>query len=165
MGIREKLDGPIGYSVIAVLLSAAVAIVIAGGNGGPVSKKTVGYYFYDLDKQELFVASEQYGLIESPSGGHGARAFVYACGNCDGERKIAWIEKYPPEVLTAMFNPDLDVDTRDELRLSRRLVKAVDGGDWVVAITPEGRKVQDESYPDCPKGMRLRACEPTPAEL
>lgn len=99
MSLRASLQSnPIVAVVVAVAL-IAVAAWIATRQGADVPANANLVYFYDLGAGQLFeVDAGRMPPIESPSGGIGVAAAVFACDNCDnaGERFTAYLRKLEP---------------------------------------------------------------------
>jgi hypothetical protein len=126
-------------------------------------------YFYDLKEQKLFVAKRSLiPPIPGVKGAEGAavRAIVISTNGNPKDpagRKIAYLEKYAPElkrVLEAVQAGKVtDVPPR-EARQAMIYVKRPVDAEWVAVNTPEGEKVMSEWSAPGPDGRLPMVCSP-----
>lgn len=118
MGIREWVnDNSIMTTCAAVGILAAGLVFVLWHLGDAITTGDADAFFYDLEHDELFVASGTLlPPIETPRGGQrGVRAHVYSCDECsddlvgrslDGIEEegafVAWLERYPSDVKAAL---------------------------------------------------------------
>ena len=152
---------------LAVVLLGGAAFVFArflrDDNG--VVEKT---FFYDLSEQKLFAAPREAlppirGLNDAEE--DAVRAVVISSGahpTDKGGRKIAYLEKYAPELKQQLEK--VRVGQADPLprgsRNSLRFVRRVDEADWHPVSTPEGEKILTEWNVPGPDGKFPAVCVP-----
>jgi hypothetical protein len=126
-------------------------------------------WFYDLSEKKLFAASQNavppiIGLDKKEA--DAVRAVVYSpSGNCEKDRKIAYLERYSPE-LKAQFeaakaNPDADIARMPRsLAQSHTFVRRVDETEWHAMDSEEGGKIVGEWRVNAPRGTEPIICVP-----
>lgn len=170
-----------------VLLVASLAIIIYTNSGTGAGMVNPDMYFMDLNTGELFVGkAADTPPIVAPSGDWkgaqpgtpaGAKAYVYACGDCAdaSKRFIGYVEMYTPEAKAKMQkmqeamksgepNPEMYMMEQD--MESGRMVAGASGTtppgprDFVQAMSEQGMKLMEAIGTRCPEGERLRLCRP-----
>lgn len=110
--IRDLFGQKLFRLMVTVLVVglAYLAFITWAGRGGP--KK--GVYFMDTTTGELVPV---YGALAEKTpqkfqnGNEGVRAIVYSCGQCKGDEdmRIAYLEKWTPEALSARESGDREL--------------------------------------------------------
>ncbi len=166
MGIREKLTGPVGYVLVAVMLIAAITIAMTGGENSQ-RRMTVGVWFLDIKTDKLYVVDENTPPpTKAPSGGNdGVKAYVYSCGACDDEAThfVGYIEKYTDDAIAAINDASLSFEDRDLKRNAGRVVSKREDVQWVQRKSNEGQALITEAMSRC-KGSQIKGCEPTSSD-
>jgi len=127
-----------------------------------ISEKT---FFYDLNEKKLFAASREAlppirGLNKSADGA--VRAVVISPNGDPKDRKIAYLEKYAPELkqhlekVRAGQAEPLPRNSRDSFRFVRRANDA----EWHAVNSPEGEKILGEWNVPGPDGKYPVVCSP-----
>ncbi|MFG0249166.1 MAG: hypothetical protein ACF8OB_09795 [Phycisphaeraceae bacterium JB051] len=118
--------------------------------------RVVEVYFMDTADGSIFTAkSDQLPPITAPSGKHGVRAFVFACGDCGDEanRFIGWLETYTPEAKKAIYQPVTGPEggmAKFEMIENGHLIAAPDStGVWIKANSKDGFMLMDKIQGKC----------------
>ena len=161
-------------SVVVIVICFAVAGLAFTrflGTGAPDDSA----YFYDLSEATLYVAS---GTGRAPIKGiggepdDGVSAMVFSCcENCaSGEKQIAYLQKYTPELKALWEAWDLaseeerhqasKLDDRNFVT-SNTLVRRIDGDQWYPRNSPEGQAILGVLTRACSNGTYPRIMNPT----
>lgn len=150
--------------VIAAVLMLIIAGVIIYRSMGP--QPAVKAYFYDLSKNELFVADAN--LIPPIRGidnaeEDGVKAVVIAPANNLKARRIAYLERYSPELKKDMEEararnsaPMVGRGASQALRFVRREKDS----NWFSLISAEGERIVSEWTVPGPDGLSPVVCTP-----
>ncbi len=137
MSLRETLNNN-PRIVAGLLLIAATALILAlsftGRDRG--LRDVVEVYYYDLEKEQLFIARTD----EDPAAGRGevVRARVYGCGGCGPDQRFVGYL--------------IDEQAR---------IRAVDGQRWVSPRSEAGDRIRQRPIQRCrAEGTRAVECEP-----
>lgn len=126
-------------------------------------------WFYDLSERKLFVAAQS--AVPPIKGTDGkdedaVRAIVYSpSGNCDKDRKIAYLEKYSPELKkqfeAARANPNGDIPRMPRsLAPGHTFVRRLEDTDWHPMDSEEAGKIVGEWRVNAPAGAQPAICVP-----
>ncbi len=128
--------------------------------------RVVEVYFMDTADGSIFTdKSDQLPPITAPSGKHGVRAFVFACGDCGDEanRFVGWLETYTPEAKKAIETPAAGPEggmANYELVENGHLVASPDSnGKWIKANSKDGFMLMDKIQGKC-GNQALKPCFP-----
>ncbi len=156
----------IGTVVVLVASLAAIAYTV----WPQPAIQPVDVYFYDVDANQLFTASNNdLPPIKAPSGGMGVRAYVFACNDCDDpdDRFVAWLEMYTPEYKQALRNPRPVTPESDEPMIELgsvmeqgQLVRAPESPGWVSHASQQGLAVMEKVQEQCEGGSPPNNCFP-----
>ncbi len=150
------------FLALALLAGAGLIFFRFFSQNNGVSEKT---YFYDLNEKKLFATSREAlppirGLNNAAEGA--VRAVVISVNGNPKDRKIAYLEKYAPELkehlekVRAGQAEPLPRNTRDGFRF----VKRADDAEWHAVNTPEGEKILGEWNVPGPDGRFPVVCSP-----
>jgi hypothetical protein len=130
-----------------------------------ISEKT---FFYDLSEKKLFAASREAlppirGLNDAEE--DGVRAVVISTTgnpNDKANRKIAYLEKYAPELKQNLENVRLGKAEAlpRNARDGYRFVKRVNDPDWHAVSSPQGQTILNEWNVAGPDGKFPAVCSP-----
>ena len=126
-------------------------------------------WFYDLSEKKLFVASQD--AVPPIKGLDGkeedaVRAIVFSpTGNCEKDKKIAYLEKYTPELKkqfeAAKANPNADIPRMPRsLAQSHTFVRRPEQNDWHPMDSEEAGKIVGEWRINAPPGSEPTICVP-----
>lgn len=138
MGLRDVMQSnPMAVATVAVVV--IVMSVFWTLRGEEHSPRPDQVYFYDLDTGELFAgARTARPPIDTPGGvRRGVKAEVYACGDCGGELRIAYLTTYSDEAIEAMKQ----LDNADPAK-TEALSQVVDRGTLIASSPAAGQAVQ-----------------------
>jgi hypothetical protein len=171
----------------AVLLLIVALVVMMRQCGTPHYPGQIEQvWFYDLNTKQLFAGKrDEIPPIETPSGPYalpdgtqipaGVRAYVFACGDCSDESKrfIAYVERFTPEVKEKLVaarkamaegktpsEAPLDYLVEEQQAYGGRLVRKVEGGDWLSANSSEAADFTAGISARCKEGTPLKPCFP-----
>jgi hypothetical protein len=177
MGLRESINqNSAVVTIITLLILIACVVFIVRGLWGGRTAKAGDVYYYDLNTGKLFFsAASMEELIEAPSGAGpdgkpaGVRAYIISCGKCanyDGMSAdeveqaggflayLHYTPKPPPMAEgPAGMGPALHGLPDAQLR-------AVAGGSWVSASSPEGDRLIAAVKEHCAGGGDVSICYP-----
>lgn len=130
-----------------VLLLAASAVLYYQAFGLPFGGSPAGVYYKDLESGELFVeAAAPVPAITAPSGGVGARAHLYTCGECRPEEWFGYLEALTAEGRRLQEEqghlPDEEY----------YIVRELDADQWTPYMSMEGTRLTNETRDSCPDG-------------
>ena len=182
MDIRDWMNNNSAVvTIVAVLLLIVALLMLVNTCRGPSAPPAVTRnYYYDMNKNELFVGeANQIPPIQTESGpyspaegapqmGAGVKAYVFACGDCSdpSKRFIGYLEMYTPEAKQKMDEfvkqaaqregvPEMPPEAYlmyEEGQVQGRLIKRVDDPQWVAADTDKGVQIVNELTQRCPQG-------------
>ena len=113
-------------------------------------------YYMDMDTGEVFDAPRgSVPFTEAPSGGHGARAYVFSCGACNADEWFGYLESYSDEV-RAQHKPGDPLDDMSD----DHLIRPMEGGDWRPFFSRTGNRLRENMQGRCPD--TLQECQPQP---
>ncbi len=152
--------------IAVVLLGVAIVMLVRFLRQGDGLSE--GTFFYDLSEKKLFTASREAispirGLNDAEE--DAVRAVVISIGsdpNDKSSRKIAYLEKYAPELKQQLEKVRLgqaEPPARDA-RNNLRLVKRVEDTEWFPVGSPAGEKVLSEWNVAGPDGKFPVVCVP-----
>ena len=164
MGIRQWASrSPQQATVVAIVLLIVALGSLAWQFRGPGAPDSSVYY-WDLETDEHFVAPAQTPPVEAPSGGEGVRAILYSCGECTPNEWFGYLQTHTPEYARAMEDPELfeQMDPAEQQRFAAqgRLVRPLDGAEWLIKGSREGQLLEDQMYERCGPGERPTQCVP-----
>jgi threonyl-tRNA synthetase len=155
---KIKETPALGVGIAAVALGLAAYFTWAALNP-PMRPLVKRVWFYDLASNQPFIASdEDWPPIEAPSksqvegGPAGVRLYRYGCEDCSAPFN-AYLLKYTAEALQKTKEGDLSALSQGVM------VRAMEGGDWVVGNSEEGNKITASMIEKCP-GKRPIQCNP-----
>lgn len=165
--LRSILDDNPTIGLFAALLVlacslGAILFYVFSGNSGP---QPIDVYFYDMETRELFAAkSTDIAPIESPSGGTGVRAYVYACNDCSdpNDRFIAYVEMFTPAYKEAVINPQPITPENQDNEMNITMIMeeghliARPGSDkWMLAASDRSFALISDIGKDCNGGVPI----------
>ena len=174
--MRKRVSGAASPKLIVLIVVLVACLSVAGfllaGSGGQVS----GRYFVDLADGNLFVGPVAMAPIPSPSGtGEAVTAHVYACGDCDAETFIAFIEKYTDAgkdvqaklIAIGPDNPPERADLEATLAENHFLASysegtAADAIEWVSFESADAGAVRRDALARCTSARAVRCMETAP---
>ena len=170
---RRKLTKKHKMAIASAVIVAGIGLLIVRLQSVGPRKSTIvvsdQVWYYDLNTKELFPGSpDDVAPIEAPSGQTpegapaGMRAYVFACGECEGDNEfIAYLEKFSPIFKKMSSKEGIDRAGIAALEVQSQAMRRVDGGDWELGITEEGQEIINEAIAKCPKG-KIKPCFPPP---
>ena len=182
MSVREWMNNnPAMVTIGAVLvLVICLVLIIVQLSGGGAAGGEREIYYYDLNTEKLFTASNRTNPpIETDSGAYegepaGVQATVFACGQCDqdytgmtaaqveqNDAAIGYLEKFTPEAKEVIEDESSDEEGYDVM-LRGHLVRRVDQSQWVPRESEEGYRITQEAQmnADCPPDQPPQPCVP-----
>jgi hypothetical protein len=162
---REELrENPIIMQSIAIIaiVGASIAIIVQLTPSSATLEREG--YFYDLNTGELFAAPlNATPPIQSPTdsagGLNGAKAYVFTCSDCDDEQFIAYLKKFPEDMLDEIAAQQEEIEIpQDDFMEILALVRKPDGDEWYSEDSPEAEQIFEDLRNRCPE--TIRACYP-----
>ena len=155
--IRDpKVGGPIAG--VAFLLAIVITLVFLGDDDEGLPTSPTQLYFFDMESKKLFAGPR--GVlppITAESGPHkGARAYVYACGDCDKDQFIGYVEVYLPDHQKAVQSGDRFAAQNTQ---SGHLISKHEELKWVPRTSQQGHAIIRETWGKCPAG-KPKPCFP-----
>ena len=142
MSVREWLNNNPQVSMgvaVAVVIVALVALAWQFRDVGQRSAPDA--YFWDIQAGEAFVRSgDELAPIEAPSGGEGARAQLYTCGECAPDEWFGYLEKYTDDA-KQRYEASGELPSAEE-----HFIRALDGDRWMPYYSQEGQRIIDAIY-------------------
>lgn len=159
--------------ISAAVLLGASALVLQGWNDQPPTS-TILRYYYDTNRNALFVAGEDAPPIVTQSQDRGkppagVRAYVFSCGRCDVEKErfIGFLHSYQTEKrakfvemyrFASSRNEEVPLSAQSELISGDgSIVRRVDESNWFDASSPEGLAIRKDALTRCENPI---ACDP-----
>ena len=156
--------------LVVVTVLAAVAVAVNLGGGPSAVDPNASKWFYEASTGTL-VAGADLG----PDQGALPQAYVFACGSCDGERFIGYVEQQSADAASAAKQlaagddmPMQEMERLEALVAEGSQVAAIAEGDtaieWVGRQTKEGRAIVQSPREKC-SGASITPCTPAMAGL
>lgn len=167
---KHALAGAAGVCAVAILF------LLVRSGGTPAYQPPAQFWFYDLNRTELFAADRTpLPPIAAPSGAlpdgrpAGVQARVFTCNGCGAsDQFIGWLEMYTPEgkERASGFAHEAPPDQLGQMVLNDKLIAAApaegagpDAIDWHGWDTPEAERIRAAVHGRC-DGGEARECLP-----
>lgn len=165
MSIREYLNNRAGLATGGAIVILLVTLgVIALQMRGPSTPGT-DVYFWDVEENEAFAATNQPSPMTAPSGNEGVRAYLYTCGECTADEWFGYLRKRTEEYYEFRENVPMGYggmspDEQDAFEFRTDVVRPLDGDYWVPYDSRRGEQIRENVLERCGPDTEPVECLP-----